>query len=342
MKILYLAPTRIFSGGERITLDIAEEMQRRGHNVAYASLKGEIQKECEKRGVVFIELFAFHLINIQKVIRSWKPDIIHAMDYRASFYGSLLFSNTVGHLHSNCPWISKVCFNTGALLFTLFRAKKVICVSDSIQKECIFGKYLCAKFLTLENTIDVKKIRLQANMKKVPACYEVGMFGRITEEKRPAWFVDIVFQLKRNNPQIKALMVGDGELRRQIIQKIQQLRLEQTITMIGFQENPFPWMKACKVIVMPSEWEGFGLAAVEGMALAKPIVASPVGGLKKIVELGTGVLCDSQKEMVQKIEELLQNPVVYQRYSQRASQEVYRYSNRQEYFDKIEKTYFEK
>ena len=50
------------------------------------------------------------------------------------------------------------------------------------------------------------------------------------------------------------------------------------------QSNPYPYLNAGKVMVMPSAWEGFGLAAVEGMCLGKPVVCSGVGGLADIVD----------------------------------------------------------
>lgn len=61
------------------------------------------------------------------------------------------------------------------------------------------------------------------------------------------------------------------------------MHLENNVELVGFQKNPFPYIAACKVMVMPSQWEGFPMVAIESMALGKPLIATPVSGLRDIV-----------------------------------------------------------
>ena len=91
MKILYLAPTNIFSGGEKVTLQIAVQMQKRGNKVAYCSPYGSIEDFVCEQGVPFIGLDRFSLLAVKRAIRAFKPDIVHAMDYRASFCSEILW-----------------------------------------------------------------------------------------------------------------------------------------------------------------------------------------------------------------------------------------------------------
>jgi glycosyltransferase involved in cell wall biosynthesis len=90
---------------------------------------------------------------------------------------------------------------------------------------------------------------------------------------------------------------------------------------------------------MPSKWEGFGLAAIEGMALGKPVLASPVGGLKDIVTDDSGALCKSINEFADAAIELLTNETLYFRKSESAKLRVEQYGNQKQYFDKVEKAY---
>lgn len=83
-------------------------------------------------------------------------------------------------------------------------------------------------------------------------------------------------------------MIGDGELMPQVKEYICCHELEDIIELVGFQSNPYPYLNAGKVMVMPSIWEGFGLAAVEGMCLGKPVVCSGVGGMDKIIDASCG------------------------------------------------------
>lgn len=72
--------------------------------------------------------------------------------------------------------------------------------------------------------------------------------------------------------------------------RIEELGLVHVIRLYGFQKNPYIYLKQAKVMCMPSKWEGFGLAAVEALALGKPVIAAPVGGLNDIINDNCGKL----------------------------------------------------
>ena len=57
---------------------------------------------------------------------------------------------------------------------------------------------------------------------------------------------------------------------------------KSNIKMIGYQSNPFPWIIASNVGIMPSKYEGFGLTAIEATILNKKVLNSGVGGLSYI------------------------------------------------------------
>ena len=112
---------------------------------------------------------------------------------------------------------------------------------------------------------------------------------------------------------VKAVMIGDGELREIVEEKIQELGLEEIINLKGFLENPYEVLQKCKVLCMPSRWEGFGLAAVEALALGVPVVATEVGGLPGIIDESCGKLCDSKETFVEEIGSLLSDSELYRK-----------------------------
>lgn len=71
---------------------------------------------------------------------------------------------------------------------------------------------------------------------------------------------------------------------------------------LGLRSDVPRLLKSADIVVMSSHWEGFGLAAVEGMAACKPVVASNVPGLAEIVN-GYGFLFDEGD--VQKLREII-------------------------------------
>lgn len=115
--------------------------------------------------------------------------------------------------------------------------------------------------------------------------------------------------------------------------------LEDIIELVGFQSNPYPYLNAGKVMVMPSIWEGFGLAAVEGMCLGKPVVCSGVGGMDKIIDASCGAKCRTTDEYSRILVELLNDNTVYEVKSKNAMRKSGRYTDMKKYADDICRIY---
>jgi glycosyltransferase involved in cell wall biosynthesis len=339
MKLLYLTPTSIFAGGERITLGIAAAMRERGHEVHYCGLEGPIRDFVEAAGVSFVPLEKFTPWAVRVLTRKLRPDIIHAMDFRASLYAALSGSPFIAHLHNNPPWQRRYGANSLAMLFFGRRAGKIITVSKSVLEEYVFAGAIKNNTLLLGNTVNVQAVREQSQSDSYGAVHDVGFIGRLVEQKQPLVFIDIVARLRGLYPALRALLIGEGELRPAVENAITVNNLENSVTLAGFMPNPFPALAGCKVIIMPSAWEGFGLTAVEGMALGKPVLAAPVGGLKDIVDERCGKLCGTVTEFVDEAAILLTNPELYAQKSRAAREQAERYADNAGYYDRIEVIY---
>jgi N-acetyl-alpha-D-glucosaminyl L-malate synthase BshA len=108
--------------------------------------------------------------------------------------------------------------------------------------------------------------------------------------KRP---VDCVEILARVLKQTKArlVMVGDGSERTNCIHRAQCLGISDKCVFVGKQPNIIDYLCASDVLLLPSEQESFGLAALEAMAVQVPVIASRVGGLPEVIDDGdTGYL----------------------------------------------------
>ena len=140
-------------------------------------------------------------------------------------------------------------------------------------------------------------------------------------------------------PDLKVAMVGTGELRTEVENKIAELKLQKNVTLYGFRKNPYGLLQMSKIMCMPSQWEGFGLAAVEAMAFGKPVIASPVGGLQKIVNNDCGRVCVKKEEYVNELTKLLSDEVYYNKKSNEAGKRAEEYNNIEKYAQQIEIIY---
>jgi len=100
--------------------------------------------------------------------------------------------------------------------------------------------------------------------------------------------VDCVEILARVLKQTKArlVMVGDGSERTNCVHRAKCLGVLDHCVFVGKQPNIVDYLCASDVLLLPSEQESFGLAALEAMAVQVPVIATRVGGLPEVVDDG--------------------------------------------------------
>ncbi|WP_212845760.1 glycosyltransferase family 4 protein [Catellatospora sp. IY07-71] len=116
----------------------------------------------------------------------------------------------------------------------------------------------------------------------------VGFAGRLVYEKGVQHLVDAVPQLADEHPGLRVVIAGDGPYREQLVEAAHELKLEKTISFIGFlseRELP-PVLAATDATVVPSLYEPFGMVALEAAAAGAPLAVAATGGLAEIVEPG--------------------------------------------------------
>jgi N-acetyl-alpha-D-glucosaminyl L-malate synthase BshA len=109
--------------------------------------------------------------------------------------------------------------------------------------------------------------------------------------KRPVDCVEIFARVLRQGIETRLVMVGDGSERPNAEHRARCLGIYDKCSFVGKQPNIVDYLSASDVLLLPSEQESFGLAALEAMACELPIIASRVGGLPELVTDGeTGFL----------------------------------------------------
>ena len=109
--------------------------------------------------------------------------------------------------------------------------------------------------------------------------------------KRPVDCVEILAGVRRRGVNARLVMVGDGSERGAAEHRARCLKVEGHCAFVGKQPRIVDYLSASDVLLLPSEQESFGLAALEAMACEVPVVASRVGGLPEVVTDGeTGCL----------------------------------------------------
>ncbi|HEY0099522.1 MAG TPA: N-acetyl-alpha-D-glucosaminyl L-malate synthase BshA [Pyrinomonadaceae bacterium] len=109
--------------------------------------------------------------------------------------------------------------------------------------------------------------------------------------KRPVDCVEILARVRERGVGARLVMVGDGSERGRAEHRARCLNVEKFCTFVGKQPRIVDYLSVADVLLLPSEQESFGLAALEAMACEVPVVASRVGGIPEVVTDGdTGCL----------------------------------------------------
>ncbi len=147
----------------------------------------------------------------------------------------------------------------------------------------------------IPNGIDIEAVRAEA-AHPLPEVFDsagpvVGCIGRLAPVKGVEYFVRMAATLSVRMPHVRFVVAGSGPEESRLREIAYAAGLGEHLAFLGHVPNAASVIAACEVVVIPSLSEGFSLVAAEAMALAKPVVATRVGGVTDVVtDRETGLL----------------------------------------------------
>lgn len=341
-KIFFIMSTDDFSGAESVNFSIIDGLKHK-YDFYWVSKKGNINKFLKEKKIKWIEIESLTLKEVNRIIKQHNPDLLHATDFKASVITSLTNTKVpiISHLHNNALWLKKINIKSIAFLFASFKINKILTVSSSIEKEYIFSKFIAKKIQNISNPVSRDKILSKVKDKDYIKKYDICCLARLDSPKNPQKFIRIIAELKKDFPNIKAIWIGKGELLEECLLLSKQLNVTKNIKFIGFKSNPYRYMASSKMLLLTSDWEGYGLAAYEALSLGLPCIVSKVGGLVDIVTEECGSLCLREEEYIKNLKDILLSEKKYQKLSKAAINRSKKLNNYNQYIKIIDKIYKE-
>lgn len=206
----------------------------------------------------------------------------------------------------------------------------IVCVSEYTAS--IFKKYLPRvqnKVYSIHNLIDFESIILDSNKKIVDSNFDNSYFtmisiGRIDPVKQFVLIPDIAYKLKAKGYNFYWYILGDGGKEKDaLIDKINELKVNDCVILLGSRENPYPYILKSDLLVCLSSSEACPNVINEAKILHKPIVSNSFPSVYEFIENGNnGLICEIN-QMFDILENIITNPHIIEKISNNLSNYIY-------------------
>ena len=343
LRIMHVLKSSVYSGAENVVITIIRSLSEQ-FDFIYVATDGPIREVLERENIPFQLLPAFDRKNLYGAIAARHPYIVHAHDFSATVLCASIRGGfrLISQLHYDPPWVRK--WNVKTIMYRLCRPKidRVLTVSGKSFENMVFAPCYREKMTVVGNPIDSDRIQRLA--REIPP--ELGdgtcdliFVGRLVEQKNPQQFIRLVSALKTKMPDIKAWMLGNGELDHDCEALIEELGLERNVELKGFCSNPYPYISRARLLCMTSRWEGFGLVLLEANILGIPVLSTRTAGAEEVLGENAAELCGGEGEMGEKAIQLCRDSDVYKVYRQYALSRADKCRNLESYMNIIQELY---
>ncbi len=190
---------------------------------------------------------------------------------------------------------------------------------NTFDKQLLIEKFKVPahKIQSVLNGIDLENIEKAVRssnsleeLKITKSAPVVGTVARLTEQKGLRYFLESIPLIQAEFPDAQFVIVGDGELKGELIRIAEKHGILQKIIFTGYREDAIAIMSLFEVFVQPSLWEGTAYTILEAMALKLPVVATAVfGNREAVVHEETGYLVETRTsvQIADKVIYLLKN-----------------------------------
>lgn len=298
MRILHLDTERVWRGGEAQLLHLAEGLAGRGHFCVVAGqpaaplLKRAADKGLRTEAVSMPSEWSPSAVwAISRVLKRERIDVIHMHASHACTLGgwAARMAGVPVRIISR-----RVDFSVRANPFRKIKYQwgvdRIIAISKGVRDVLIKDGLDPDRIEVIRSGIDPRPFdpgyppgearREFGISEKSPV---IGCVAHFADHKGHRYLVEAAARVAGAIPEVRFLLVGEGELRPAIELQIKDLYLGRNVILTGFRSDIPRLLAAMDIVVLASHLEGLGTSLLDAMAMARPVVATRVGGIPEMV-----------------------------------------------------------
>ncbi len=302
-------------GAEKHVISLARALRQRGYEAGIVTIfkEGMLAHEIHRENIPFVCLHASEGWKIRtfRSIFEWlrrnPVDILHTYLFGFHFFAGLparllgipvVFSSRreiASWRQRRHLWVE----NLGNLV-----VDRVVCCSRAVQKCTLEEERIDAdKTVTIYNGVDLNQFDASINGKEVRREFgipdEVPLVGTVANfsfEKGYPYLIDTIALILEKNPGVWFLLVGSGPFQEEMKRKVLSIPGHKQIIFAGSRSDIPNLMGAMDIFTLASVVEGFPNVILEAMAMARPVVATAVGGVPELIQTGRDGILVSPKD----------------------------------------------
>jgi glycosyltransferase involved in cell wall biosynthesis len=308
MRLLFVTGSLVHGGAERHTITLVNRLAERGHECHLAYVKDDTSQLERVRGATSTRclqagkgLDRKALEQLTGLIRETNPSVVIAVNAYALLYARLALRRARVAAPLVVTWHTTRLRNAKEWLQMLYyrplfwSAERLVFVCEAQRR------YWVKRLLTgranevIYNGVDTEAFHFNATERAAvrrllgyaEGDFVVGMSAVLRAEKNPVELVRALAQVRAWGIRAKALFIGDGPLRGAVEAAAARLGVGAEVTITGLQQDVRPLLAACDAVALCSTAvETFSLAALEALALGRPVVHARVGGAAEMIRPG--------------------------------------------------------
>lgn len=347
IKMLFFIHNMEDGGAQKVLTSLVNNMDQCKFDITVTSLfGGGVNEQFLNSHIHYRAVFPRAFPGNSKALKLFSPQLLHRLFIRKHFDIEVSYLEGVSaRIVSGChnpntklvSWIH-VEQHTMDNLAGSFRSEQeahacynrfdqTVCVSQYVHDDFCQLLDFQKPCRVLYNTVESDKILAGAG-KTVPELVDDGKFrliavGTLKQSKGYMRLLKIVNRLRDEHHPVRLYILGIGPLQQEMEEYIRQNELQDTVTLLGYQTNPYKYVSKCDLFVCASFAEGFSTAATEALIVGTPVCTVEVSGMKEMLGDNNewGVVTENSEEaLYQGIKELLDHPAMIAHYKEKAAE----------------------
>lgn len=345
LKILHIDSERSWRGGQQQVFYLHEALIKQGYkSVLACNVSSELSKKCLEKSLPFLKVKMrgeWDIFASYKLANYCKKNNINILQAHSAHALSIALIAKLFYSQVKLIGVRRVDFHIKKNFFSQLkynntRIDKIVCISEFIKKILIEDGVEEEKLYTIRSGTDINKfskaessIELKRKLSIEEEDIVLGTVAAFAGHKDYPNLINAFKLISQQKQNVKLCLIGDGPLKKNIENMVNELKLNEDIIFCGFQEDVGQYLKMFDIFILSSKKEGLGTSLIDALSIGLPIVASESGGIPEIIDNGNnGILVEpkNSKRLAEAIINLIDDKEKRKGLSEKALKSVKQFS----------------